>query len=483
MLAGRYAVEEEIATGGMASVWRATDQVLGRHVAVKVLHRQLADDPAFVERFNREALAAARLTHPNIVNVFDTGSQDGTSYIVMELFEGETLRDVLARDGPLDPERAVGILVPVLAALASAHEAGVIHRDVKPANILVGRGGRVKVADFGIAKAAYAESEVTTTGAVLGSVPYLSPEQVQGSPIDARADLYASGVVLYELLTGRVPFRAETHLAAAMMRLTTDPMPPRSLRPGIPRKLEAVVMRALARRPDARFSSAQEMAAALRRVPAEARSGSVDATAAPAAGRSVFRTWMLVPLIVLVLAGVAVAAGLSVGVLELGGPLGVQPAEKEDQAAESASPEPWVLLPIAGVSVLDPATDGENDDEAPLAIDGNDVTFWRTENYNVLDITLLKDGVGLLFDLGETRTVSGFRLLTPHPGFDFLVLVGDNPGELRVPRESFRALPNMRRAIGPVDGRYVLLWITSVVDTGEGNRATVAEFKVFAPGG
>src|SRR5437588_7669431 len=212
MLAGRYVLEDDLGRGGMATVWRARDEVLDRPVAVKILHEHLAEDPAFRDRFGSEALAAARVTHPNIVNVYDAGSENGLSFIVMELFEGSTLAEILRRRGPLEPDEAVAIVLPVLAALQFAHENGVVHRDVKPANILVGNSGMVKVADLGIARAAYTDSDVTTTGRVLGSVPYLSPEQVHGADIDGRADVYACGVVLYEALTGRHPFEAETDL-------------------------------------------------------------------------------------------------------------------------------------------------------------------------------------------------------------------------------------------------------------------------------
>src|SRR4051812_14829149 len=307
LLGDRYELQEVVGSGGMAAVWRGHDRVLDRPVAVKVLHARLADDPAFLERFKAEAMASARLTHPNVVSVFDTGADGPVAYIVMELVDGRTLRERLADGGPMEPEEAAAVMVQVLNGLQFAHEHGLIHRDIKPANVLLTTDGRVKVSDFGIAKAAYgATADPTTTGKVLGSVPYLAPEQVEGRPLDARADVYGAGAMLYELLTGRPPFTAETDLAAAMLRLTNDPIPPRAVRSGIPRGVDTVVMRALARDPDARFPGAAAMAAAL--VPYEAGAAEVlehadDVGPAP---RGFFRSWMVVPLLAILTAAVVI---------------------------------------------------------------------------------------------------------------------------------------------------------------------------------
>src|SRR2546425_11735635 len=230
-LAGRYVVEEHLASGGMATVWRARDEVLARVVAVKVLRQELATNPEFRERFRREAVASARLNHPAIINVFDTGSDGDNVFIVMELFSSRTLAGVLRDHGRLETAQAVDVVIPVLEALAYAHEHGIVHRDIKPANILVANDGLVKVTDFGIAKAAQSCCDLTTTGNVLGTAQYLSPQQVHGGDVDGRSDLYSLGVVLYEVLTGRPPFDAETPVATAMLRLTSDPVPPRDIRP------------------------------------------------------------------------------------------------------------------------------------------------------------------------------------------------------------------------------------------------------------
>jgi serine/threonine protein kinase len=495
VLAGRYVLVEEIGRGGMAAVWRATDEVLDRPVAVKILHEHLAEDPAFRERFSTEALAAARLTHPSIVNVFDTGADNGHSFIVMELVEGVTLAELLGEQGPLEPDRAVAIMLPVLAALQFAHDHGVVHRDIKPANILVSRGGMVKVVDLGLARAAYAGTEVTTTGRVLGSVPYLSPEQVQGTGVDARSDVYACGVVLYEMLTGRRPFDAESDLTSAMRRLTRDPLPPRAVRPGIPRTLDAIVMRALARQPEDRFPTAENMAAALVRVgrpghttgpyPAAGPTSPQErAERAMSGGRSTFQSWMLVPLVAVLLAGAAIGIGLWLGKLQLGGPLGIEAkhAKKSPATSSSGAPTPYLW---AGARAFDPQGDGhEHDELVPNLLDNDPSTIWYTENYNELNLAP-KTGVGVLFDLGSSKRVSAFTLQTPSPGFHFQVKVGDDPNALvAAPADTYTATTTMRETLSaPATGRYVLLWITQVVPGVEGgNRAAVGSFQVLGPG-
>ena len=252
----------------MATVWEAEDKVLTRRVAIKVLHPHLAGDDGFRTRFRREAVAAARLAHPNIVTTYDTGREGDVAYIVMELVEGITLARLLQRKGPLPCWKAVDIAVQVAGALACAHSHGVIHRDVKPANILLRQDGHVKVADFGIAKAGMG-NDLTRTGVVMGTAKYLSPEQVSGNPADAGSDIYALGIVLYEMLCGVPPFVGDTELSTAVARLTGTPESLREQRGDVPRSLEAVVLRALARDPEARFRSAEEMRSGLLAVDAD----------------------------------------------------------------------------------------------------------------------------------------------------------------------------------------------------------------------
>jgi serine/threonine-protein kinase len=253
LLDGRYRVGPRIARGGMASVYEATDTRLDRTVALKVMHPGLGDDDDFAARFVREARAAAKLTHPNVVGVFDQGDDDGTVFLVMELIPGHTLRDVIRKESPLPPARALAVLDPVLSALAAAHRAGLIHRDVKPENVLIATdpdsgASRVKVADFGLAKAVSADTQHTATGGVLiGTVSYLAPELVVDGRADARADVYAAGVVLYELLTGRKPHEGESPIQVAYKHVHEDIPPPSWLEPSLPPYVDALVARATAR--------------------------------------------------------------------------------------------------------------------------------------------------------------------------------------------------------------------------------------------
>ncbi|HEY7874326.1 MAG TPA: Stk1 family PASTA domain-containing Ser/Thr kinase [Actinomycetota bacterium] len=264
---GRYTVIERVGTGGMAEVYRARDELLGREVALKVLHARFSQDRAFVERFKREAQAAANLNHPNIVSLFDYGADDGAYFIVMELIEGRSLSDILLDEGPLMPERAAEIASDVAKALARAHTGGLVHRDIKPSNIMITSSGQTKVTDFGIARALGSDGDqtMTQTGMVIGTAAYFSPEQAQGNPVDARSDVYALGVVLYEMIAGRAPFTGETPLAVAYKHVREDPVPPSGVNPEVPKALDAITMKALAKNPDNRFSSATEMQADLER--------------------------------------------------------------------------------------------------------------------------------------------------------------------------------------------------------------------------
>ena len=258
VLNGRYEIDSVLGQGGMAKVFRGTDQVLGRTVAIKVLSPQFADDAQFVARFRREAQAAAALNQPNIVGVFDTGSQGDVHFIVMEYVEGRTLRDVIRAEGPLLPERAAEIADAVARALETAHEAGMVHRDIKPGNIMLTSDGEVKVMDFGIARTSTGDT-LTQTAAVLGTASYLSPEQAQGQPVDARSDLYSLGCVLYEMTTGRPPFSGDSPVAIAYKHVKDDPVAPSRINPDVPSDLEAVILKSMAKNPANRYQTAAEM--------------------------------------------------------------------------------------------------------------------------------------------------------------------------------------------------------------------------------
>jgi len=266
VLDGRYRMGPRIARGGMASVHEATDLRLERTVAVKVMHQGLGDDDEFAARFVAEARAAARLSHPNVVSVFDQGNDDGTVFLAMELVEGHTLRDTIGRDAPLSPARALALLEPVVSALAAAHRAGLIHRDVKPENVLIAHDGRVKVADFGLAKAVSATTQHTATGVLIGTVSYVAPELVVEGRSDARADVYAVGVILFELLTGHKPHSGDTPIQVAYKHVHEDVPPPSREVASVPDYVDALVARATARDREQRPADASVLLHHLRRV-------------------------------------------------------------------------------------------------------------------------------------------------------------------------------------------------------------------------
>jgi serine/threonine-protein kinase len=261
---GRYRIMRRIGSGGMADVYLAEDQELGRNVAIKILNDRHAGDEQFVERFRREAKNAAGLSHPNIVSIYDRGEAEGTYYIAMEHIDGRSVKELILTRGPAPIHITIEYGRQILSALRFAHRRGLVHRDIKPHNVLDDGEGRVKVTDFGIARVG--ASQMTEAGSIVGTAQYLSPEQARGAPVDARSDLYSLGIVLYELLTGKVPFTGDSPVEIAMKHLNELPKPPSSLRPEIPRDLDLVILRALAKDPDERYASAEEMDADLARI-------------------------------------------------------------------------------------------------------------------------------------------------------------------------------------------------------------------------
>jgi beta-lactam-binding protein with PASTA domain/predicted Ser/Thr protein kinase len=313
MVDGRYRIIRRLGSGGMADVYCAQDTQLGRDVALKLLYRRFAEDTEFVERFRREASSAAGLQHPNVVQVFDRGQWDGTYYIAMEFLHGRNLKQVVRDHGALEPALAVELVIQILKAARFAHRRGIVHRDIKPHNVIVDDEGRAKVTDFGIARAG--ASDMTETGSIMGTAQYLSPEQAQGLPVDARSDLYAIGIVLYELLTGAPPFDAESPVTIALKQVSETPVPPMQRNPAVPPPLDAVVMRALRKEPSERFQDADAFVAALESAMAGGYFETVAVAEEPVEAleeedRRNWRRIALIALIVLALLALAIGAWL-----------------------------------------------------------------------------------------------------------------------------------------------------------------------------
>src|SRR3954454_11142273 len=275
---GRYRIVRKLGTGGMANVYLAEDEVLGRRVAIKILNDRHAGDDQFVERFRREAKNAAGLSHPNIVSIYDRGEAEGTYYIAMEFLDGRSLKELIVSRGPAPVNVAIEYARQILGALRFAHRNGIVHRDIKPHNVLVDGEGRLKVTDFGIARSGV--SQMTEVGSIIGTAQYLSPEQARGSAVGPTSDIYSVGVVLYEMLTGEVPFTGDTPVGIMMKHQSAIPDPPSRRNPQVPRDLDLIVLRALAKNPKHRYQSAEEMTADLERV---GRGGSVSDTTENAA--------------------------------------------------------------------------------------------------------------------------------------------------------------------------------------------------------
>lgn len=411
LLGGRYRLEGLIGRGGMASVWRAADTVLDRSVAVKRLHARLHDDPELAERFRREGHAVARLSHPNLVRLLDQGQEGDEPFLVFELVEGRDLKTMIRRDGRIPVGEAVSICSQVARALAAAHSAGVVHRDIKSHNILVTEAGVAKLTDFGIARIIESdETNLTKTGIVMGSSDYLAPEQAEGRPVDSRGDIYSLGVVLYEAITGRLPFSGENPVAVATKHVYETPPDPRSIAPHIPMTTAAACLRAMAKRPEERFATAAAFADALEGrgddemivALIDATTGRMPAVRRPRRGRLGWRLGAIVAV-----AGVAGFGGWQSGVFDGG------------SSAGGASGAPLALV---SSEAFDPfGTGGEHDDEAGNAIDRDVATTWTTEQYVSADLGG-KAGVGLVVHLETPTRLKRVRVTSSTAGGNVRIL-------------------------------------------------------------
>jgi serine/threonine-protein kinase len=489
-LGGSYTIERELTGGGMALVFVADDHDLDRKVVIKILPPEMAASVS-AERFRREILTVARLQHPHIVPVLKAGDLDGLPYFVMPYVDGESLDVTLRRRHTLGVREALGIMKDVARALAFAHERNVVHRDIKPGNILVAEDGALKVGDFGIAKAAFVSGDITTTGNILGTVTYISPEQARGEEPDARSDLYSLGIVLYQLLLGRPPFAAETQIGTAMKHVQEAPLSPRSIKAGIPKGLEAAILKSLEKQPGDRFSSAAEMRTALQRSAAGGRTTAmrtVDRSRAPTPEQPAQSTSSLAAfrwLIPVVLAVVAVVA-LALYLPSVIGTNDRNPGPGHTTQPGGGGNPGGKAIPIASVRSFDPEGDGREHPELVDEVhDGNPATGWHTEDYTS-PLQGQKPGVGLLFDLGSSSSVDEIRVTSQTPGYSFELRAGDQPGATET---SFKVVKTVAGASGaedvtfaPTTDRYWLVWITSLPGGGAGT-AYLNEVKFFGPSG
>jgi eukaryotic-like serine/threonine-protein kinase len=459
VLADRYELEELIGTGGMSSVFRAHDTLLDRKVALKILHEQYSDDAEYVERFRREARAVAALSHPNIVTVIDRGDHDGRQFIVFEHVDGENLKRLIERSGPLPVDQALHLAVQVARGLAFAHREGLVHRDVKPQNVLLNGDGRAKVTDFGIARSLHVQRGMTQTGTVLGTSDYIAPEQAQGQRVDEQSDVYSLGVVCYELLTREVPFPGENFVAVAMRHINEEPPSVRAVRPDVPPRVDAAVRRAMAKDPDDRFPTMSDFCRELEACLEELQGTRVLTPVRPAGRRRRRHGSGPWPLVVALAALVAIGAVVYV---LIHGP-GVTRLERRVSGGGGGGSATPVTL--SAIRAYDPDGDGhENDAQAPNATDGNQATAWTTEQYYDHP-SLNKQGVGLVLDAGKPVTLHRLGLSTSTPGFTAEIEAGDSsagpfPVLAAAPQlVEGRSTPFHIRS-GAGKHRYWLVWIT-----------------------
>ncbi|MCL5291748.1 MAG: protein kinase [Actinobacteria bacterium] len=460
LIKGRYRIIEALGRGGVATVYTANDEVLDRVVALKVLDERCSRDAAFIERFKREAQAAAGVRHPNVVTIFDSGEYNGSHFIVMEYVEGRTLKDLLA-EGALDPDRAVRISIQIARALAHAHRSCIIHRDVKPANIIVAHDGVAKIADFGIARA-LDRPGITQTGRVLGTAEYLSPEQALGKSADVRSDIYSFGIVLFEMLTGKPPFGGKNPVEVAA-RHVTEP-PPRScdLNPNVPSGLSSLVDRLLSKDSQVRPAGFDEVVEEL--LPWV---GADRITASLSLKRQVRPApWLK--------AGVTVAAFLAVFAVYL--TAGRKPVDRLTQNRQAPTTLPSRLKP-AVVKDYDPGGNGvERPNEVGLVLDGIPGTAWYAEGYANEDFGNLKEGVGLYVDFGGVRFVKEIRVRSLASGWSAQVKGSNDARNWRVIAEK-RDMSTDHTFKTTGGYRYYLLWITKLtrIPGQDGYRVAIDE--------
>jgi predicted Ser/Thr protein kinase len=464
LIGDRYELEELVGSGGMSSVFRAHDRLLERKVALKVLHDQFTRDDDYVERFRREARSVASLSHPNIVTVIDRGEHGGRQFIVFEYIDGENLKHRIDREGALPVNEALELTLQIGRALQFAHQNGLVHRDVKPQNVLLNGDGRPKVTDFGIARSLDVQHGLTQTGTVLGTSDYIAPEQAQGERVDVKTDVYSLGIVLFELLTGEVPFSGENFVAVAMQHINNPPPNIQDIRGDVSPRLAYAIDRALAKDPRDRWDSMAAFCDELEACIVELEQGRRDTgqtmVVAPQRARRVrpakkarsrgVRPWWLLAL-------VAVAGGAAaIGYYALGG----SPGGKSGTSGSGGG----ALVRLTGAGAYDPfGTGGEHDSDAPLAVDGNAATRWTTQRYNNPG-DLGKAGVGVVLSAPSAVQLASVRVTTDTPGFQARIQVGNSQTGPFTDASASRTVNGATTfpIRDGVKGRFIVVWLTSL---------------------
>jgi serine/threonine-protein kinase len=466
IVAGRYELEELLGSGGMSSVFKARDTLLERRVALKILHPHFTDDDQYVERFRREARAVASLSHPNIVTILDRGEDEGRQFIVFELVEGRTLAEVLREEGRLPVRRALEIAIQVARGLAFAHEQGLVHRDVKPQNVILNGDGRAKVTDFGIARSLDVQG-VTQSGAVLGTSNYIAPEQASGQPVDRTTDVYSLGVVLFELLTGEVPFPGESFVAVAMQHVNEPPPSVLEVRPDVPVRVARAVDRALEKDPAERFPTMDAFAAELQACVAELGAApDLDATLIHSAPVVRVRRRRLLPAALVALGLVLLAAAIAALLLH---------RSSSHHRKGSSKPPLAATRPVhlTGVTGYDPYGNNhaEHDEDAGKATDGSLGTYWTTEHYE----SFTKLGVGLMLAAPSAERLTRVTVRTDTPGFTARIEAGSSQSGPFPPVSPLRTVGSTTTF--PVHGgaaRYYVVWITKLDGVAHVNEVKAA---------
>ena len=476
LIADRYELEELVGTGGMSTVFRARDLQLDRRVAIKILHEHYAADPEYLARFRSEARAVARLSHPNIVTVIDRGDDDGRQYIVFEHVDGENLKEFVVRSGRLPVGQALELTIAVADGLAFAHERGLVHRDVKPQNVLLNSEGEVKVTDFGIARSLHVEHGVTQTGTVLGTGEYLAPEQASGKPVSPATDVYSLGVVLWELLTGEVPFVGENFVAVALRHVNEAPPDLRERRPDVSPRLAAAVDRALAKDPAARFPSMKVFAKELRACVAEAERGVLPPAVADDAGVTLVtrpappppprvarrrspRRPLIWALLAILLAGAAFAAVLL-----------LRNASHDHGGTNGGGGPSGTVVQLQGVGDVysDSGHPDTHADTAYRATDGSASTYWYTQTYGDQQFGGYLTGLGLVLKADSPVKLKSLTVQTSTPGFTAEIRAGPSQTGPFSPVSSSQTVEGSSAtfAVSGAAAQYHVVWITSLPPDG-----------------